>query len=147
MEISFNDEDFQRKMKNIVNNAMPEAVEKGLGVAVLQLLNDCIMEVPTVPIKEGWLRGSGSAFAQNKLVAISKHGKPGKANQDHSEHISYGNYVGVVGFNVPYASRLHEGIDMNFTDPSSGAKYLESKLIRNKDTYFKIIANRIKESQ
>jgi len=67
MEISFNDEDFQRKMKNIVNNAMPEAVEKGLGVAVLQLLNDCIMEVPTVPIKEGWLRGSGSAFVQNKL--------------------------------------------------------------------------------
>ena len=43
--------------------------------------------------------------------------------------------------------KMHEGIDFQFTEPSSGAKYLESKLHRNKNRYALIIANRIKESQ
>ena len=111
MEIRFDFSDFDRNMKRIVDHAFPEAVEKGLGVATLQLLGDCVTEVPTVPIKEGWLRGSGSAFVQNKLAGISKHGKAGFANQAYSENIAKGKYMAIVGFNTPYAARMHEGID------------------------------------
>lgn len=145
MSLEFDTSDFDKKFKAIVSRAIPELAEKGIGRATLQLLNDCVMEIPTVPIKEGWLRGSGSVFIQNKLIGVSKFGKPGEANKDHSEAIGSKEYVGVCGFNVPYAAKMHEGINFHFTEPSSGAKYMESKLMRNRNRYMEIIANTIKE--
>jgi hypothetical protein len=145
MPLTFDTSDFDKKFKEIVKRTIPVLVEKGMGKAALQLLNDCVMEVPTVPIKEGWLRGSGSVFVQNKLIGESSFGKPGRANMEYSESIGEHQFVGLVGFNTSYAARLHEGIDFHFTEPSSGAKYVESKLMRNKDRYMEIIANAIKE--
>jgi hypothetical protein len=71
-------------------------------------------------------------------------GKSKYAIADHNELIRFGSYIGVVGFNAPYAAKMHEGIDYQFTEPSSGAKYLESKMIRKKDLYVKDIADTIK---
>lgn len=147
MEIHFDDSDFKDKLNKIVRHAFPERVEKGLGVAMLDLLNDCIMETPTVPIKEGWLRGSGSIFVQNRLLKTSVNIRGGKdkyANTDYIGSIRKGSYEGIVGFNAPYAARMHEGIDLNFTEPSSGAKFLESKLVRKREVYIKDIADAIK---
>ena len=144
MELNFDFSDFNTKFKKITEQVVPELAEDGLGRAMLQLLNDCVMEVPTVPLKEGWLRGSGSIFVQNKLMGISSFGKSGKANTEHIEGINFNQLVGVIGFNTPYASKMHEGVDFHFTDPSSGAKYLESKLHRNGERYMLIIANTIK---
>jgi len=144
-EFTWDTSDFDKKFKEIIKKTIPDLIEKGVGRATLQLLNDCVMEVPTVPIKEGWLRGSGSVFVQNKIAAISTFGRPGKANTEHSENIGAGEFVGVCGFNTPYAAKMHEGIDFKFTEPSSGAKYMESKLLRNKARYMTIIANAIKE--
>jgi len=123
-------------------------IAKGLGVAMLDLKNDCFNEVPTVPLKEGWLRGSGSIFVQNKLIETTENmptSKAGFANRDYSEGISMGSFVGVIGFNTPYAARMHEGIGLHFTEPSSGAKYLESKLHRKKDVYIADIADTIRK--
>jgi len=145
MNIKFNSDDFNKKFGVIVEKAIPELTEKGLGRAMANLFNDCINEVPTVPLKESWLRGSGSWFVQNKLAGVSNKGKQGFANTSHTENISAGEFVGVIGFNTPYAARIHEGIGLHFREPSSGAKYLESKLHRKKDVYMKIIANTIKE--
>jgi hypothetical protein len=114
---------------------------------MLDLMNDTILEVPTCPLREGWLRGSGSIFVQNKLVDTSEgmdRAKAGFANRDHAEHINKGNYEGVIGFNTPYAARTHEGIGFKFTEPSSGAKYLESKLLNKRELYIKDIADTIK---
>ena len=147
MQIHFDDSDFQDKLNKIVRTVFPERVEKGLGVAMLDLLNDCIMETPTVPIKEGWLRGSGSIFVQNRLAKTSVNlgrGKSKYENTNYIGNIKKGNYEGVIGFNAPYAARMHEGIDLNFTEPSSGAKFLESKLVRKRDVYLKDIADTIK---
>lgn len=145
MSMVFDTSDFDMKFKEIVRTALPERVEIGIGRAGLQLMNDNVMEVPTVPIKEGWLRGSGSVFVQNKLIGESSFGKPGHANTDHSENIGPREFIAVVGFNTPYAAKLHEGITFHFTEPSSGPKYMESKLMRNKIRYMEIIANAIKE--
>jgi hypothetical protein len=145
MSLVFDTSDFDKKFKEIVKRTIPERVEIGFGRAALQLLNDCVIEVPTVPIKEGWLRGSGSVFVQNKLIGESSFGKPGRANTEYSETIGEHQFVGIVGFNTSYAARLHEGIDFHFTEPSSGAKYLESKLMRNKNRYMEIITNAIRE--
>ena len=98
------------------------AVERGMGKAAGQLMSDCVNKTPTVPIDEGTLRRSGSRRVEKKT----------------------GKIIGVVGFNTPYAARLHENPQYNFTEPSSGGKYLESKLSRFGDRYFRIIAREVK---
>ena len=144
---TFDMSDFNNKFRNIIKNVVPERVEIGLGRAMLDLMNDCVMEVPTVPLREGFLRGSASIFVQNKLIATGEglpNAKGGEANKSHHESISVDKFVGVIGFNTPYAARVHE-VPMNFTEPSSGNKYLESKMITKRNHYMKVVANTIRE--
>jgi len=146
--IHFDSSDFDKKMKLILKVAIPGLIGKGIGRAMLDMMNDCVMEVPTVPLKEGWLRGSASIFVQNKLLATGEglpKAKSGKANTSHSESINIENYVGLIGFAVPYAAKMHEGIDFQFSEPSSGPKYLESKMISKRSHYLLVVANTIKE--
>ena len=140
--MSINTTQFDMKLRKLADQIKPKAIETGLGRAGLQIMNDAIMQSPTVPKEEGWLRGSASVFVNNELSAVSEHGIKGEANLVYTE--SRGLEV-VVGFNTPYAARLHESPKFNFTEPSSGAKFLETKLTRNKKTYLKIIANALKE--
>lgn len=147
---TFDISDFDKKFRNITKNVIPERLEKGLGRAMLDLMNDCVMEVPTVPLLEGWLRGSASIFVQNKLVATGEglpNAKQGKANKSHQESISAGQFVGVIGFNTSYAAKLHEAVGYHFSEPSSGPKYLESKMLTKRIHYMKVIANTIREGR
>jgi hypothetical protein len=137
--------DMISKLKLVSKKITGELAERGMGRATLQLLNDSIIEIPTVPIKYGWLRGSGSIFVQNKLAGVSTAGKPGMAATMSDEPIKPGDVVGLCCFNAPYCARLHESVGFHFTEPSSGPKFLESKLHRNKERYFLILANTIKE--
>lgn len=139
--------DFEQKFNKIVKITVPKLAEKGLARAGMQLLNDSIMQQPTVPHKEGWLRGSGSVFVQNELAAESSSGKKGKAAKSHTEPIKRNEIVAVVGFNTPYAARLHEHPEFRFKEPGAGGKFLESKMSRFKSLYFKIVANAIKERE
>lgn len=143
-EFTLDFKDFDNKFKRVIRKTVPALAERGIAKAGMQLLNDSIMQRPTTPILEGWLRGSGSVFVQNRLIGVSSHGKQGKANTDHSESIKGNRIAAVVGFNTPYAARLHEGEGLRFTEPSAGAKFLESKMSRNKGLYMKIVANTIR---
>jgi len=93
---------------------------------------------------KGTLRGSGSVFVENKLVGVSSRSKKGIPCTECSGPIPPGAITATVGFNTPYAARVHE-VPMKFTESSAGNKYLESKMSRNKDTYFKIIASTIEK--
>ena len=119
------------------------AAEQGMGLAMMALQRDCIMETPTVPIDEGTLRGSGSIFVGNKLIGTSESlsKKSGTPNRDYS--FTGNGIVGTVGFNTPYAARWHE-TDANFRETSSGKWYLIDKMKRFKNDYMKIIADVIK---
>jgi len=146
-DIHFDASDFTKKFGNVVTRVIPERLEVGLGQAMLDLMNDCVMEVPTVPLKEGWLRGSASVFVQNKFLADGSGlsmAKAGKAIRSYVENVTKGKFVGLIGFNTPYAAKMHEGVDFHFTEPSSGAKYLESKMITKREHYLKVIADNIK---
>jgi hypothetical protein len=145
--IHFDTTDFDKKFQRLIKTAIPELIEKGMGVAMLDLMGDCNNMIPTVPRKEGTLRGSVSIFVQNKLVSTGEGlpgAKAGKANLDYSAAISFDKYEGVIGYNVPYAAKMHEGIGFKFTEPSSGPKYLESKLLTRRDVYMRDIADTIK---
>jgi len=145
-EFKFDFSDFNKKFKKIAEQIIPQRAEKGMAKAGMQLLNDSIMQRPTVPIREGTLRGSGSVFVQNKLIGRTPSVK-GKGNPATDDSIAIGKneIVARVGFNTPYAARVHE-VPMKFSEPSAGNKYLESKMSKNKNLYFKIVANAIKES-
>lgn len=156
MRYTFDTKDFDKKFAKLMDKTVPELQERGMGRAMTQLLNDCMMEIPTVPVDEGTLRGSGSIFVQNQLVATSEgspKSKKGTPNKDHREKVLSHQLVGVVGFNTPYASVLHEGINVkqgyvirNYSEPSSGKKFLEKKLLSNGKSYLGEIADTIKEA-
>lgn len=131
---------------DITNIAIHKGAETGVGRAMLQLKSDMVMQRPTAPIKEGFLRGSTSIFVQNEKVDTPVD--PGEKTDEQVDHytmkIAKTEIVGVIGVNVPYAARWHE-VPAQFTEPSAGNKYLESKMSRNKMTYKKIITNAIVE--
>ena len=147
INIQFDPDDFLKGL-NKANEIVLQAIERGMGVAMLSMLGDCVMETPTVPLKEGWLRGSGSIFVQNKFISTSETMPTAKmkyALTSFVEGIPEKQVEGVIGFNAPYAAKMHEGIDFHFTEPSSGAKYLETKMHRNKNRYVEIIADEVKK--
>ena len=118
------------KNLNKVEKKVVMAAEKGMGKALGQLYNDAVMVTPTVPLKEGTLRGS-------RKQEIKKTGSILR---------------GTLGLDVPYAAYLHEGIRIsgthgvsNWSEPGSGKKYLQNKLDRFRNAYMKIIGREVKK--
>jgi len=133
-----------------------EGMRTGLAQAGMALLRDCVMDEPTVPLKEGTLRGSGSVFVNNELVQTSvgfPGAEAGTPCTDHQERIPQENMVAVVGFNTPYAEYIHEGVRLdgthkivNWSEPGSGKKFMESKLLKYGKKYIGIVQRCIQEA-
>lgn len=129
-----------------------KAVHRGTGKAVSLLLNDATTEIPAAPLDEGTLRGSGSAFVNNELLSTNPNsgGEPTPATED-DEQIPPDVFVGVVGFNTPYAAYQHEGQRkdgsrkvQNYTHSGVGAKFLEKKMTENWETYQAVVGNEVR---
>lgn len=94
---------------NKLYNKFIEADDKAKTLVGLQLLNNVINgSPPNIPVKTGLLQSSGSVFVGSKLIAVSENicssGKPptpATSNDDDRTVI-------VIGFNTPYAARIHE---------------------------------------
>jgi hypothetical protein len=143
---------------NLADKLTKEGAIKGMGASMLQLKNDMIMQAPVAPLDEGFLRGSTSVYVQGREIdAPSLPGeKSGKKAEGFRPKVGSG-VQGFIGVNVPYAARLHE---VPFTPggknrptrkgpvpaPNSGPKYLESKMVNNKNTYMRIISNAIQRA-
>ena len=110
------------------NKLIKVGAETGVGRVMLQLKTDMIMQRPTAPIEEGYLRGSTSIFVQNKMLETPAVPNEKKDNQvtQHTISIEKTEIIGLIGINVPYAARHHE-VPANFQEESAGNKYLESK--------------------
>lgn len=109
-------------IKDIAENVIPEQTRKGMFQAASELLNDADRVEPKTPKKEGHLRGS--------------------------KHIEISPTEIYVGFNISYASYVHEMVPLEsygeksitWSEPGSGAKYLESKMTMFLEKYLQIIA-------
>ena len=139
---------FEIAMKNlqVVDKIVEKQAKIGIGRALLQLKLDTIMQRPTAPIREGFLRGSASIHVQGVewTVPLGPREKPDKKVKGYAQPKEKGKLVGLIGFNVPYAARWHE-VPAHFSDPEAGNKYLESKMANNKSLYKQIIVNAINE--
>lgn len=124
--------DFDREFDRINNTTVPGAGRRGAFKAASQLLLDADNIEPKTPKKEGMLKGE-------KLIEI-------EIQPDGGAEIR-------AGFNKEYASYVHEMIPLeaygekaiNWTEPGSGPKYLESKLTMFQDKYLEIMAASIRE--
>ena len=115
--------DFDKNFERIVKSAIPGAGARGLKKGAAFLLRDAILETPTVPKKLGNLR---------------------RTQQVNEPEIKHGDVSVEAGFAADYAAKMHEApSSFNFTEPGSGPKYLEKKLINNKEKYMKITADQI----
>lgn len=145
---SFDDKDFKIKVDEYINTMETQYIILGMRQAMLQLLNDCVMEMPTVPHKTGFLRSSASIWTNQELVKDTNDsgtGTPASVAPDLPAEAQKGKSfcVGSISFNTPYAAHLHELIDANWSEPGAGAKFLEKKLIGNQTRYIKIIAKNL----
>lgn len=134
------------------------AANQGLVLSGMRLLRDSIMEEPKVPHDEGTLRGSGSVFHSSSFgntkffrLAGTSEGMASGGNPTPARHTSqakqtHGSIEVLVGFNTPYAARLHEHPEYNFTEAGTGGKYLERKMVENRDRYMKIVQKAIKDA-
>lgn len=126
---SMNFKDFDQKFFRLVMKTIPEAGEKGLYDAGAVLLQDAKDEPPQAPFKKGDLRGSGKVEADITSKAIGV----------------------LVIFDIEYASKVHEMEGhVNWTTDhvaNPGAKYLESKMSKNKLKYMRIAVDSIEKAQ
>jgi hypothetical protein len=128
-------------------NAINAAALTGGNRAGIMLINDVLQTIPTAPKKEGELRGSGTVHTQGKCVHVAENvgGNP-TPNTDPIDPPKAGTVEVAVGFNKVYAAAQHEGGWISgplagvqiqkYTEPSSGAKFIEKKIATKSDDYF-----------
>jgi hypothetical protein len=125
MSFTLNTKDFDVKFLNVAQTVIPGRLEKSLFKTGSIILRDAIMQEPRAPHKTGHL------WRNQVVIPVTDFNK-----------ISI-----IVGFNVPYAAKLHEwaGSVAGWTLGGSGAKYLESMLVMYKNDYIRITAEGLGE--
>jgi hypothetical protein len=139
-----------KKSLETLENAYVAALAEGLGQAGGMLLNDAVMELNTVPLDTGFLRGSGSFFVNGKMVHANTGGSPA-TNLENTGDERLGRMVLVVGFNTVYAAVMHEGgwqtgplaghVITHYRESGSGKFFLLSKLVAHHRLYVEVAAN------
>ena len=123
--------------------------EKAGGLVLLNnIVNGSPKSQKRPPIKTGHLRGSGSVFVGSQLVGTSdKVNGQGYPNRTHREKED----VITVGFDTPYAARVHE-IDVyekpskySMQDNITGGKFVEDHIKADRKELFKFIATMIRK--
>lgn len=118
--MTFNTKDFDIKFPRVCNKEIPEAYALAAYKIAATVLRDAIVEEPKAPHKTGNLW---------------------RSQQIERPQILAGEVTIELGFNTEYAAVVHElPPTATFTMAGSGPKYLESKLIRNKEKYMAEIA-------
>lgn len=118
-------ENISEGLKKFVKTVDPRAREKGLFALGLQLLNWTVNGSPNEgsrpPIYTGRLRGSGSVFVGNKRIGDSLfagQGTPATSSGEANKNVV------TIGFNTPYAARMHEHMEpYGSADPLIGKTF------------------------
>jgi len=121
--MTFDTKEFDIKLSRVINKEIPEAGAISAFKVAGMVIRDSILEEPRAPHKTGNLWRS-QKIENPKILK-------GEINIE-------------LGFDANYAAAVHEmGVDksgtlikaIHWTMTGSGAKYLEAKLIKNKEKY------------
>lgn len=119
--MTFNTSDFDIKFPRVINKEIPAAAARTSILAAAMVIGDSIMEVPRCP------HDTGNLWRSQKIE---------------SPEIKRGEVTIELGFDADYAAAVHE-LPAPYKKPDlkgSGPKYLEAKLIKNKEKYMAFIA-------
>lgn len=112
--------DFDIKFPRVCNKEIPEAAANKAYKVAGMVIRDAILEEPRVPHK------TGNLWRSQKIE---------------QPRIERGEITIDLGFDAEYAVIVHEmPSNINWTLVGSGPKFLESKLIKNKEKYIAEIA-------
>ncbi len=127
---ALNTDPVDRLLKRYEIRNIKAPLTDGLEQAGHAIVRDAIEVSPTVPIDLSGRKGSTR----------------GALRRSWSVHVDpQGRFV-AVSFNMPYAARWHETEeDIQWTEPTAGAKYLEFKLARFRTKYMGIVGNVLSE--
>ncbi len=145
-ELKLNFAEFNRGMKRLAKR-FPKRAIIGLGKAGVQLMYDTIFELPSTPLLDSPLRGSGSVFVNNVLVEVSRFGFPDYVTVVCDMPKKPGEQKAIIVFNAPYAAQWHENLPKKgrFTEPTAGIHYMSSKMLANNKKYYDIIAESLRK--
>ena len=118
--MTFDTKDFDIKFPRVCNKEIPEAGARMEYKVAGMVIRDAILEEPRAPHKSGNLWRS-QKIEQPKILK--------------------GEVTIELGFDAEYAAIVHEmPSNVNWTMKGSGPKFLETKLIKNKEKYMAEIA-------
>lgn len=123
--MTLNTKDFDIKFPRVCNKEIPQAAAQGSYFVAGMVIHDAILEEPRAPHK------TGNLWRSQKIE---------------EPQIRAGEVSIELGFDADYAAAVHE-MPAPYKDPSmegSGPKFLEAKLIKNKEKYVAKIATNIK---
>jgi len=119
-EMTYNTKDFDIKFPRVVDKQIPEAAANMAFKVAAMVIRDAILEEPRAPHK------TGNLWRSQKIE---------------SPKILKGEITIELGFDADYAAVVHEmPPGVVFTMTGAGSKYLEAKLIKNKEKYMAEIA-------
>ena len=145
LTIKFNMKDLEKKFGKFEGKILEKAKE-GMKEAGLALMHDVLFESPTIPKLEGTLRGSMSLVVEDELKGTSVNvgethsGDPASFKNSQPKAITAS-----VAVNQPYAAKLHDHPEYNFTEPGSGGNYLTAKLTKFGNDYMLALVNELKK--
>lgn len=119
--MTYNTKDFDIKFPRVVDKQIPEAVARMAFKVASMVIRDAILEKPRAP------HITGNLWRSQKIEAPK---------------ILKGEVTIELGFDADYAAAVHE-MPAPYQKPTmtgSGPKYLEAKLIKNKEKYMAEIA-------
>ena len=120
--MTFDTKDFDIKFPRVCNKEIPEAGARAEYKVAGMVISDAILEEPRAPHS----KGGGTLWRSQKIE---------------QPQIKAGEITIELGFDVEYAAPVHEmPSNVNWTMTGSGPKYLEAKLIKNKEKYMAEIA-------
>lgn len=120
--ITANTDNFKRRILRLTSR-LPAASATGVQTAMLKFKDDCLNQIPKCPVDTGKLADSHQVlpvtFTSSKIV-------------------------GTLFVPGPYAASLHEGISRwgkpyKFKSSGTGAKWVQSKMLRNRRKYMRMI--------
>ena len=120
--MTYDTKDFDIKFPRVINKEIPEESARMEIKVAAMVIRDAILEEPRAPHS----KGGGTLWRSQKIE---------------QPQIKAGEITIECGFDVEYAAAVHEmppGVTWTMT--GSGAKFLESKLVKNKEKYMAEIA-------
>jgi hypothetical protein len=100
------------------------AMKKGINDCLFDLQSKSVPLAPLAPAPEG-----GDLRASANVNPAQESGS---------------NIEGTIGYDTPYAVRMHEDLTYTPSKPGTGPKYLEAPANENKEVYKKLIRDSVK---